>query len=538
MKKILAILLMMCLLVPMTTTMPEYNVFASTASTQERVVTIDEDNLGYPSIYTVSSRGRGYLMMSFLFDTLTWKDANGVTPMLSNKWSVSKDQKVWTFKLVKNAKFTDGKPVTANDVKFSYEYMMKHPHQWVSLNMIKNITVINPYEVKITLKEVYAPFITDVAGNVPIMPMHIWKNVDKPESFNSSQSVIGSGPFKLQSYDKTAGTYVYVANKNYFMGKPVVDKVIFAAHSQPAQGLKSGELSAAQKMKYGEALALKKEGKFKVIEGPGLWVYHMYFNFDLPEFENKIVRQAMYTAISRDQIVSKVLKNGGTVGNPGHIHPSSEWYSPKVTNYSFDAAKAAKMLETAGIKDTNKDGVREYKGKAMSYSLLITDDKVNEAEMIKGYLSKIGIKVELKAMDQKSVDSLLKDGKFELALNGHGSFGGDPVLLARFVTKGLKIGSTPAVTAQGGKTWSNKTFDKLFIEQLKTLDKKVRYEKVAKMQSIISDELPTLTLYYKKITFAYNPNELNGWFFTKDGVAIAVPTTQNKLVYVKGKWGK
>lgn len=508
------------------------------AAGEERTLTIDEENLGYPSVYTVSSRGRGYLMMSFLFDTLTWKDDKGVVPMVAKSWNVSEDNRVWTFKLVENAKFTDGKALTAKDVKFSYEYMMQHPHQWVSLNMIKEIKVLDTYELQIELKEAYAPFITDVAGNVPIMPMHIWQNVDEPEKFTAPEAVIGSGPFKLESYDKDAGTYVYIANKEYFMGKPVVDKLIFTAHSQPAAGLKNGELGAVQRMKYGEAMEMKKEDKFKVIEGPGLWVYRMYFNFDLPELNTKELRQAIYTAINREEIVKKVLKNGGTIGNPGHIHPDSEWYYKDVAQYAYDTAKAAEMLEKAGFKDLDKNGLREYKGKELSYEMLITEDKVNEAEMIKQYLKDIGIKVTVKAMDQKSVDTMIKEGKFQIALNGHGSFGGDPVLLARFISKGVKLGSTPAVTAQGGKGWSNKEFDEVFVEQLSEMDKQKRYDKVARLQQIIADELPTLTLYYKKITFGYNEEKLNGWFFTKDGVAIAVPTTQNKLVYINGKWGK
>ena len=71
----------------------------STGSQTEKVLRIDEENLGYPSVYTVSSRGRGYLLMSFIFDTLTWKDENGVIPLLAEKWDISADQKVLTFTL-------------------------------------------------------------------------------------------------------------------------------------------------------------------------------------------------------------------------------------------------------------------------------------------------------------------------------------------------------------------------------------------------------------------------------------------------------
>ena len=538
MKKTLALLLVLILMIPTVVSAAGSNMLIKSKNETERVLTIDEDNLGYPSVYTVSSRGRGYLMMSMIFDTLTWKDDKGVVPLLAKSWRVSKDQKVWTFYLATNAKFTDGRSVTAEDVKFSFDYMKKYPHQWVSLNMIKDVKVVSKSIVQIVLKEVYAPFITDVAGNVPIMPRHIWSDVTQPEKFNTARAVIGSGPFKLRNYDKNAGTYIYVANKDYFMGKPVVDRLIFRAHSNPMQGLKSGELDVAQRLKYGEAMELKNDSKYRVMEGPGLWVYRMYFNFDIPELNSKELRQAIYTAINREDIVKKVLKDGGIAGNPGHIHPDSEWYNKNIKEYGFDTSKAESLLDSAGLRDTNRDGIREYQGKAMNYELLVVDDRVNEAEMIQGYLQKVGIGITVKAMDQKSVDAMIKDGKFQLALNGHGSFGGDPVLLARFVGKNVKLGSTPTVTAQGGTNWSSKEFDTLFAEQLKELNIAKRYEKVVRLQQIIAEELPTLTLYYRKITMAYNPEKLNGWYFTKDGVAIAVPTTQNKLVYIKGKWGR
>lgn len=504
--------------------------------TEERVLRMDEENLGYPSVYTVSSKGRGYLLMSFIFDTLTWKDETGVIPLLAEKWEASPDQKVWTFHLDKNAKFTDGKPLTAEDVKFSYEYLQKHPHPWVYLKMISEIKAVDAYTVEIRLNQVYAPFITDVAGNVPIMPKHIWEKVNDPAKFDTAEAVIGSGPFKLASYDKAAGTYIFEANKDYFYGKPVVDKLIFSPNQNPKESLAKGELDAAQRAKYGEVMQLKKEDKFKVIEGPGFWVARMYLNFDIPEFNKKEVRQALYYAINRPELVEKATKKSTVAGNPGHIHPDSEWYFKDVKQYEFAPVKAKQLLDSIGIKDSDQDGVREYNGKPMQYEFLVTDDRVSDAEMIKNYLSVIGIKIDVKAMDMNSVGSLIQEGKFSLALNGHGSFGGDPVLLARFASPQVTTGSTPKVTTQGGKAWSNQKFDQIFEEQLKETNKEKRYQQVAELQKIIAEELPTLTLYYKKITFAYNQEKFDGWFFTKDGVAIAVPTVQNKLVYIKGQW--
>ena len=503
---------------------------------EEKVLRMDEENLGYPSVYTVSSRGRGYLMMSFIFDTLTWKDEKGVIPLLAEKWEVTPDQKTWTFQLVKNAKFTDGKPLTAEDVKFSFDYIKQHPHPWVYLNMLDEVKVIDGYTVQISLNQVYAPFITDVAGNVPIIPKHIWQDIKEPQKFDTPEAVIGSGPFTLISYDKAAGTYIYKANKDYFYGEPVVDKLIFSPSQNPKEALEKGELDVAQRTKYGEAIQLQKEGKFKVIEGPGLWVGRMYFNFGLPEFNQRGLRQALYYAINRQEMVEKASKNSTIAGNPGHIYPDSEWYSKDVKQYEFSPEKAKQLLDATGMKDVDQDGTRDFKGKSMEYEFFVTDDRVNEAEMIKTYCSAVGIKLNVKAMDAQSLDSLMNEGKFQLALNGHGSFGGDPVLLARFASDKVTTGSTPKITTQGGKGWSNDQFDKLFTEQLQENDHSKRYQKVAELQKIIAKELPTLTLYYKKITFAYNQTKFDGWFFTKDGVAIAVPTTQNKLVYIKGQW--
>lgn len=504
---------------------------------KERVLRIDESDLGYPAFYTVSTRGRGFLLNSLMFDTLTWKDENGVIPLLAKTWRASDDNQSWEFDLVQNAKFSDGQPVTAADVKFTFDYVKAHPHPWVSLQMVDSVEVVDQYKVKIVLNQVYAPFITEVAGNVPILPQHIWQDVADPAQFNGPQAVIGSGPFTLEQYDVTAGSYVFVANKQYFLGAPQIDRLVMSQVSNPLQALQNGELDAAQKMKYGEYLQLQQDSKLKVIEGPGLWVYRLYFNFNRPELRQVALRQAFYYAINRQELVEKVTGGGGVPGNPGHIIPDSEWYSANVQQYDFSVEQAKRLLDDAGIVDKNGDGIREYQGKALKYELLAAEDRTKESELVKGYLAAIGVQITVKTMDQKSLDAMVSDGNFSIALNGHGSFGGDPVLLARFVSNNSQ-GATPGSTVQGGGVWGNQRFDQLFQAQMQELDQNTRLAEVAEMQQLIATELPTLTLYYTVSTFAWNPAALNGWFYTKDGVARAVPTVNNKLVYIRGTWGK
>ncbi len=504
---------------------------------EERVLRMDGDNLGYPSIYTSSPKGRGYLLVSFTFDTLVWKDDSGTVPLLANEWKVSDDNKTYTFYLNKDARFTDGQPVTAEDVKFSFEYIKEHPYQWVSVAPVEKISALDEYTVEIVLKDIFVPFLTDVAGNVPIMPKHIWENVTEPEKFNTAEAVIGSGPLVLESYNKETGVYIYNANKDYFLGNIQIDKLIMSPIENTKEALVADEIDMASNIKYGEAMKLKEENtKYAVIEGPGLWVGRMYFNFGVEELNIKEVRQAMYTAINRDELVKKALKSAAEPGNPGHIHPTSEWYSP-VKEYTFDTEAAKALLASVGIADTNGDSVVEYNGKELIYEFIVPEDQVPLAELVTKYLGDIGIKLDVKAMDQNSVASLIKEGKFTLAFNGHGSFGGDPVLLKGFVSEKTDA-STPQVTTQGGQNWYNAEFNKIFNEQLVELNKDKRYELVEDLQGIIAEELPTLTLFYKKSCSAYNPEVFDGWFYTQDGVSLAVPTIHNKLVFIRGQWNK
>ncbi len=435
-------------------------------SREERVLRMDGDNLGYPSVFTSSPKGRGYLLVSFTFDTLVWKDETGVIPLVAKDWTISDDNKTYTFNLNENIKFTDGTPLTAEDVKFSFDYLKDHPYQWVSVAPVEKVTAIDEKTVQIVLNDIYVPFVTDIAGNVPIMPKHIWENITEPEKFNTKDAVIGSGPLILESYDKESGVYIYNANKDYFLGEVQIDKLIMSSVKNTKEALVAGEIDMASNIKYGEAMKLKEEsGKYKVIEGPGLWVGRLYFNFGIEELNIKEVRQAMYYAINRDELVQKALKGAAEAGNPGHIHPTSEWYSPDIKNYDYNPETAIELLTSAGITDTNGNGIVEYNGKDLSYEFIVPEEQIALAELITKYLGDIGISIEVKTMDQNTIASLIKEGKFTLAFNGHGSFGGDPVLLKGFVSEETAA-STPQVTTQGGESWSNEEFNTIFNQQI------------------------------------------------------------------------
>lgn len=504
---------------------------------KERILTVSGNgDFGFPSVYTISPKGQGYMTLSYIFDTLMWKDESGLIPYLAEDCSVSEDGLTYTFQLRKGVSFTDGTPFTAEDVKFTFDYMKEHPYKWVSVSMVEEASVVDEHTVEIKLNKTYNPFLSDVAGSLPILPKHIWENVTEPETFTEPEAAISTGPFILENYDAAAGTYTFKANEDYFYGDLQIDKLVIANVSggDSKEALLSGEIDAAPNISYKAAMSLKDSPEYTVLEGPGLSVTRLYFNFDEEAMAVKEIRQAMYHAVNLDEIVEKAYGGAGYAGSAGHVQPGTPWYNPDVSQYAYDVETAKKMLSEAGAADSNGNGILEYNGEEMSYTLTFTENDEKLAELLVSYMKAVGIELVPQSADDATVKAAISEGNFELAFNTNGSFGGDPVFLSRFATVGAD--GAPSVTGQGGKTWESEEYNKIYNESAVEQDDAKRHEQVNALQEIIAEELPCLTLYYKKAVAAYNNTVFDGFYYTPDGISIAVPFIMNKLVFVSGQW--
>jgi ABC-type dipeptide transport system, periplasmic component len=220
---------------------------------------------GYPSPYLHYSRGPGYVRMSFIFDTLVWKDQNGFVPALAESWEYLEGENAYLFNLNPNVKWHDGEPFTANDVVFTINYIKDHPYQWVDSSIVDRAEKIDDHTVKIYLAKPYAPFLDQVAGTLPILPEHIYSDVTNPEDFQDPKALTGTGPFKLVDYDKAQGTYLYEANEDYYQGAPKVKQLKFVKLSSEMSGpaLKRGEVDATA---VPPEVADELRGSFVVLE--------------------------------------------------------------------------------------------------------------------------------------------------------------------------------------------------------------------------------------------------------------------------------
>jgi peptide/nickel transport system substrate-binding protein len=493
---------------------------------QLQLLTIPGDDWGYPSPFSFYPRGPGYIAMSLIFDTLTWKDEKGVIPWLADSWTTSEDGKTWTFVLHRGVKWHDGQDLTAEDVRFSFEYTKAHVavSSWslyAALQDVESVEVSGDHEVVIHLSRPLASFQEDVAGNMPTIPKHIWEDVQDPSKFTTEQAVVGSGPFKLADYNKEEGTYVYDANNDFFAGRPLVRRLVMTRVSDEALALETGSVDEASF--WGKDIDvirdLEKDQRFKVITGPSLWVLQVIFNCQKGPTSLAGFRKAVAHAIDREEIIDKVTHGGAMVANSGILHPESDWYSPDVATYDYDPAEAERLLDSLAFVDRDGDGVRETpEGEKLSFVLVTPSEYSREAEIIKENLAAVGIDVEVKALDYSTLDGILREGNFQLAINGIGGIAAPSIL------------DQPDWPAN---TYKSEEYTALYQQQSGEMDTEKRRELITQLQAMVAGDLPVFGLYHPKMWCVFNPDKLNTWFYTKNGVAAGIPTEMNKLALIE-----
>ena len=283
---------------------------------------------GYPSPYGHYARGPGYIRMSLIFDTLIWKDENGFVPALAESWEYLSDEKAYVFNLREGVTWNDGEPFTAKDVAFTYEYIKDNPYQLVDSSIIKTAEAMDDKTVKISIQKGYAPFLDQVAGTLPILPEHIYKDVSDPADFNDPEALTGTGPFKLVNYDKAQGTYLYEANEDYYQGAPRVKQIKFVKVSleMSAAALEKGDVDAATVP--GETVDGLKDNGYVVIKGTHDWLAKIMVNHRKAPFSDAKFRQALYYAIDRQDLVKTGLRGYGLEGSPGLYASDNQWYNP------------------------------------------------------------------------------------------------------------------------------------------------------------------------------------------------------------------
>ncbi|CAG7615779.1 hypothetical protein PAESOLCIP111_01825 [Paenibacillus solanacearum] len=478
---------------------------------------------GYPSPFAFNNSGPGgFLRNSFLFDTLTWKDANGTIPWLAKSWKVSSNGLTYTFELEQGVKWHDGKPFTADDVVFSFTYYKKYPFMWTGdVEQIKDVRKTGEHTVEFTLNSPYAPFLTDLVGIVPIIPKHVWEKVDKPAEFRDPSALVGTGPYILKQFDEKAGQYLFGANPDFFKGKVFVQEVAYINAANKILSLKKNEVDGIMTFSYPEVEQMQKEG-FDVIKStPTGSAVRVTFNLDHPQLKDKRLRQAIAYALDRKEMAQKLTGGDPIPGSGGIIPPDSPWYNPKVKTYNYSTSEAERLLDELGYKK-NDSGVRD----TLKLSVMVSSTS-QEAQMMVEMLKKVGIALNVRQTDAAAFATAMGENKYDMAITGHIGLSGDPDYLRLWF-----LGKASNALAARGKTFDNAEFQKLAVQQTGELDPAKRKVIVDKLQDILSDELPTLVLYHRPFYYLFKKSVFGGYFNTYGGIADGIPLWENKAAFI------
>jgi peptide/nickel transport system substrate-binding protein len=474
---------------------------------------------GYPSPYTHYSRGPGYTRMSFIFETLVWKDASSFVPQLAEEWEYIAEENAYIFELRNDVTWHDGTKFTADDVVFTFDYTQQHPYQWVDNSIVEAAEAIDEYTVKLYLSRPYAPFFQDVAGTQPILSRHIWEGIEEPEKFAAPEAVIGTGPYVLADYSQEHGTYLFQAYDDYYLGKPFVEEIKFVRVSEemiPA-ALKEGSVSAGDIPP--EVVSEMEEAGLAIITAPVAWNAKMTINHHQETLSSRQFRQALAYAIDREALVQITQRGHALAGSPGMIPPTSDWYNPDTLQYEYDPARAKGLLEELGYE--LEDGYFTRDGEVLELELLATADFKEVGQFIKQQLEEAGIKIDLRTLEAKTVDAKVGAWDFDLAIYGHGGLYEPSILKKVIMDEGFN----------SARYTSNETLNQLLEAQLTEMDTEKRKDLIFQIQEIYAEDLPALTLYYPKWYWAHDGTV--NLFYTMDGIAIGIPIPLNRLSFME-----
>jgi len=302
-------------------------------------------------------------MLRMVYDRLVQIGPKGEVRMWAAESVNTVDDLTVDVVLRQDLKFSDGTPLTAADVKFSYEFMK----QWESayflkyLQPIKTIAVKDPYQLQFTLEKPFAPFVMNTLGQVFILPRHVWENVVAKEGLTTPQEyknipVVGSGPFTME-YWKESEEFMLRANKNHFMA-PQADLlfIVFGSRELCNSALKKGSIDInIQSLPPEVAKDFANEKDIQIFDVRSNGYTAIRFNCGRPIFKHKALRQALSHAIPYQRIIDEIMGgNAGTTAT-GITPVNAFWHNDSLQARRYDPAEARKILAAAGFR-WNKDG--------------------------------------------------------------------------------------------------------------------------------------------------------------------------------------
>lgn len=464
---------------------------------------------------------------TLMYNTLVKKNERfEYTGDLTKEISTSFDGSTLTFVLHDNIKFHNGKELTAADAKYTLDALLKTNGAkaaafYETINEKKTPMIVEtaaPDAKTLTIKLARPALKNNILANlvaIPIVPENSRIAVDNPAAYTPPP---GTGAYQFVSFDQVNNVVELRANDNYWEGAPNIKsirvKTVADANALQAE-LKSNRVQLAplaSNLSPDTLKSIETDRNLTVKQFPGANIQYLAFNTAAAPLDNPKLRQAIAFAINREQIISELLLGQAKLAHS--ILPEESWAYSANVKYSHDAARAAQLLDEAGLKP-GANGMRlpqpiKFKIRAGNAA------SSNYAQVIQNQLRSVGIPVEIETAEAAVFTTQLKQGQYQMAMAQFVGGNQDPIFL-RDLFASNQIGNF------NRSRYANSEFDKIIGQAVNEPDKERARQFYVQAQEIVSRDVPLLPLWYPAniVVARGNVGNINvsgsgDWTFVKD----------------------
>lgn len=465
------------------------------------------------------------LSIGFVYETLAYINPlqNGKpTPMLATSWAWGTGNKSLTFTIRQGVKFSDGSPMSAKDVVYTFGLIKKYPALDLTgvWSVLSSVTQSGPDQVTMNFSTPAVPWFYYIADQVPIVPEAVWSKISNPVSYANGHPV-GTGPYMVNPCAATDITYT--ANPHYWQpGEPKVTKVQYPAFT--SNNTANDQLANGQ-AQWGSQY-IPSIASFYTSKSPD---FHYWFpptvnvslvpNLTNPQLSNVKVRQAMSYAVNRSQ-VSSIGESGyePPANQSGIVTPtfSSMLDSSQLAqygNYSYNPTKAKQLLAAAGY--TMKGGVMtNAKGQQLSFSVInIGDysDWVASMQVVQQDLAAVGIKVTPDNLTNTDFVAALYNGKYDMAYYDQQTFGPSPYYELNNWLNSADTAPIGKTAATNYERYSNPATDALLKQYSATTSTTTQQSILNQLQQVMLNDVPIIPVVEAVDWYQYDTASFSGW---------------------------
>ncbi len=446
-----------------------------------------------------SSDSYASAISELIFDSLVERDnaTLAIKPSLAESWDIAPDHLTYTFHLRKGVTFSDGQPLTAQDVKFTFDKLMEPATDAAALRNyyqdVASCEALDDYTVRFTCKKPYFKHLT-MLGELRIMPKHVYGQGDFNTHPNNRKPV-GSGPYVFEAWE-TGSQITLMRNEKYWRAKPQVLKrayKIITDATAAFQVLDRQELdmmTLTPELYVNRASKPEFQAKFNTYTFSSSSYSYVGWNLRHPQFQDKTVRQALTMLLDRKLILDTIYYGLGKEVT-GEAFVDGPEYDASIKPLPFDPVKAKQMLDAAGWVYSEKDGIRMKDGVPFKFEMLIRASSP-EAEQV--------ATVFQEALKRANIVMTIRPLEWATFLQSVDGRNFDCVILGWSIPP---IEEDPYQVWHGSQAdkgsnfvgFKNAEADKIMEEARLEFDEPKRFEMYHRFQAILYDEQPYTFLF-------------------------------------------